>query len=61
MDSVKNAVAAHAVRQAQSAKISQLVHEGYPQKQSVAISYSELRSGGIKRLRESHGGKKDKK
>lgn len=41
-------------RKAQSAKIGQLVREGYPQRQAVAISFSEYRRGGVKRLRQSH-------
>jgi hypothetical protein len=49
-----------AINKAQSAKISQLAHEGYPQKQSIAISYSERDKGGIARLKESHGGKNPK-
>jgi hypothetical protein len=32
-----------------SRKISQLVHEGYPQKQAVAIALSEQRAGKVKR------------
>ena len=32
-----------------SEKISQLVHEGYPQKQAVAIALSEQRAGKVKR------------
>jgi len=32
-----------------SEKISQLVHEGYPQKQAVAVALSEQRAGKIKR------------
>ena len=44
-------------RSAQSNKIGELVREGYPQKQAVAISFSELRKGGVKRLKRSHGAK----
>lgn len=40
-----------ALAKAQSDKIATLVKEGYPQKQAVAISYSEKEKGGIKRLR----------
>ena len=50
-----------AERSAFSHKVSQLMHEGAApagNKQAVAIAYSELRRGGVKRLRESHGGKK---
>ena len=32
-----------------SQKISQLVHEGYPQKQAVAVALNEQRSGKVKR------------
>jgi hypothetical protein len=32
-----------------SSKISQLVHEGYPQKQAVAVALSEQRAGKVKR------------
>ena len=32
-----------------SGKISQLVHEGYPQKQAIAIALSEQRAGKVKR------------
>jgi hypothetical protein len=45
-----------ALNKAQSNKISQLFHEGYPQDQSVAISYSEREKGGLPRLLQSHGG-----
>jgi hypothetical protein len=31
-----------------SQKISQLVHEGYPQKQAVAVALSEQRAGKVK-------------
>jgi hypothetical protein len=46
-----------------SNKVSELMHEGAAknQKQAVAIAYSEDRAGGIKRLKESHGGKRKKK
>ena len=32
-----------------SQKISQLVHEGYPQRQAVAVALSEQRAGKVKR------------
>lgn len=57
MPKKKKASKKSAVNQAQSDKISELVREGYPQKQAIAISYSEKEKGGIKRLRESHGKK----
>jgi hypothetical protein len=44
-----------------SNKVSELVGEGYKQKQAVAIAYSEDRSGGTKRLKQSHGGKRKNK
>jgi len=37
------------VKKTVSEKISQLVHEGYPQKQAVAIALNEERSGKVKR------------
>lgn len=37
-----------------SDKISQLVHEGYPQKQAVAIAMSEMRAGKVKRNPSGH-------
>ena len=36
-----------------SQKISQLVHEGYPQKQAVAVALNEQRAGKVKRNPES--------
>lgn len=49
-----------AERSAFSNKVSQLVREGAAKnpKQAVAIAYSELRKGGARRLRQSHGGKR---
>jgi len=41
--------AANPVKKTVSEKISQLVHEGYPQKQAVAIALNEERSGKVKR------------
>ncbi len=48
-----------AERSAVSAKISKLAHEGYQNgPQRVAIALSELRRGGLKRLRKNSGRKK---
>ncbi len=49
-----------AEKSAFSSKISKLMHEGAAKdtKQAAAIAYSELRRGGLKRLRQSKGGKK---
>jgi predicted transcriptional regulator len=41
--------AANPVKKTVSEKISQLVHEGYPQKQAIAIALNEERSGKVKR------------
>jgi hypothetical protein len=41
--------AANPVKKTVSEKISQLVHEGYPQKQAVAIALNEERAGKVKR------------
>ena len=41
--------AANPVKKTVSEKISQLVHEGYPQRQAVAIALNEERSGKVKR------------
>ena len=40
-----------------SNKVSELMHEGATKdnKQAVAIAYSELRKGGVKRLKQSKG------
>jgi len=37
------------VKKTVSQKISQLVHEGYPQKQAVAVALNEKRAGKVKR------------
>lgn len=37
------------VKKTVSQKISQLVHEGYPQKQAVAVALNEQRAGKVKR------------
>jgi len=36
-------------KKARSSNISKLVHEGYPQKQAVAIAYDVQRRGGKKK------------
>ena len=41
--------AANPVKKTVSQKISQLVHEGYPQKQAVAVALNEQRAGKVKR------------
>jgi len=41
--------AANPVKKTVSEKISQLVHEGYPQKQAVAVALNEQRAGKVKR------------
>jgi hypothetical protein len=41
--------AANPVKKTVSQKISQLVHEGYPQKQAVAVALNEQRKGKVKR------------
>jgi broad specificity polyphosphatase/5'/3'-nucleotidase SurE len=45
----KTTVKKNPAKKTVSKKISQLRHEGYPQKQAVAISLSEQRAGKVKR------------
>jgi hypothetical protein len=47
----KTAVKKNPAKKTISKKISQLRHEGYPQKQAVAISLAEQRAGKVKRAK----------